>query len=159
MDSLTSCSIADKFTIVSWLLLTKQSSLCCLSYFKGQAMSQFIYCLSIFLFLQFLLFFLIKVFSQCFSSHGPLLFFLLIFMKEHKSLNPATCLQYHAFRWIFLVKQKQHYVLLMSLVQRYQNQIVWSIMSKLKFTILHVEVLLHITQCSSGFHCFLQELK
>lgn len=31
-------------------------------------------------------------------------------------------------------------------------------MSKLKFTMSLVEVLLHITQCSSGFHCFLLEL-
>ena len=49
-----------------------------------------------------------------------LLFFLLYCMKEHRWLNRGTCLQYHASRWIFLVKLKQHYVLLMSLVQRYE---------------------------------------
>ena len=40
-------------------------------------------------------------------------------MKEHNWLNPATCLQYHAFSWIFLMKPKRPYTLLMILMQRY----------------------------------------
>lgn len=40
-------------------------------------------------------------------------------LKEHKWLNRGTCLQYHAFRWIFSAKPKLRCLLLLILLQRY----------------------------------------
>ena len=52
--------------------------------------------------------FLFLFFSISFLLCG----FILMWMKEHKWLNPGTCLRYHAFRWIFLMRLKPRYVLL-----------------------------------------------
>ncbi|XP_038993974.1 cell division cycle protein 27 homolog B-like isoform X2 [Hibiscus syriacus] len=41
---------------------------------------------------------------------------------ECKQLSPATCLRCHAFRWIYLMKLKRLYVLLMSPVERYTDR-------------------------------------
>ncbi|KAL3375430.1 hypothetical protein AABB24_006750 [Solanum stoloniferum] len=44
----------------------------------------------------------------------------IIFSRGQVWLNPATCLHYHAFRWIFSLKLRQHFALLMSQLQRFQ---------------------------------------
>ncbi|KAK8545220.1 hypothetical protein V6N12_026058 [Hibiscus sabdariffa] len=58
--------------------------------------------------------------NQAYSAYHILKVFL--YMKECKQLNPATCLQYHAFIWIYLMKLKRLYVLLMSPMERYTDR-------------------------------------
>lgn len=125
----------DKYAVVSRLFFAQQSSLCCIPYFKrlvGLVFSPSSILgikISVTEIITFLLsfneslswtYFISFVWdSEYFSSMNFSPFSFHTDMKEHKWLNPATCLQYHAFRWIFFTRQRLHYVHLMSLVLRY----------------------------------------